>query len=222
MRNWWPGDLPPAIMLEKDMRPSMAKVLGVLVAGSGAMIAQGIQNSDFAFMAGRSVGASQTVPGSGVKVSTSGGYVQQTSYGYQLLSLPGGSLWLDVPFTFVFRDAKLAGTNQGADRTSSSILVTPGLRFQVTPHRRVALYGVGGFGFGGFDYVKLLPASSTKALGYDNTDHGVFEFGGGIDFRVNHSFSLRGEVRDFVTGRNLGGVAGPNHPVYLFGVALHY
>ena len=54
------------------------------------------------------------------------------------------------------------------------------------------------------------------------TVRAAVEFGGGLDFRLTRLVSLRGEVRDFVSGRGLGGVAGRHHPIYGFGVGLHW
>jgi hypothetical protein len=34
--------------------------------------------------------------------------------------------------------------------------------------------------------------------------------------------SLRGEIRDFVTGSGLGGVNGRHHPIIGFGMAAHF
>ena len=56
----------------------------------------------------------------------------------------------------------------------------------------------------------------------NNTAHGVFAFGGGADVRLSPHFSLRVEVRDLVTGKDLSGAAGRHHVLPLFGVAFHF
>jgi len=50
----------------------------------------------------------------------------------------------------------------------------------------------------------------------------ALDFGGGLDFRLTRLMSLRAEVRDFVTGRGLGGVEGRNHPIFSFGLGIHW
>jgi hypothetical protein len=205
------------------MSTRVVKLVVVLSIVCGAASAQFLQNSDISFMFGRSVAASQTVPGTGVNVTTSGGFVQQTGYGYQLLSTKKGSLWLDIPFNFATRgQTTITGTNQKAADNNSSIFATPGLRFQVTPHPRLALYGIAGFGYGSFDYTRVSPGATPPVTYNSDTSHGTGEIGAGIDFRLNQPFSLRVEVRDFIAGHNLGGASGPNHVVYMFGIALHH
>ncbi len=54
------------------------------------------------------------------------------------------------------------------------------------------------------------------------TAHGVFGFGGGADVRLTRWFSLRMEVRDFVTGKGLGGAGGRHHVLPAIGVAFHH
>ncbi|MGB6941961.1 MAG: hypothetical protein WBE37_06180 [Bryobacteraceae bacterium] len=51
--------------------------------------------------------------------------------------------------------------------------------------------------------------------------HGVFTFGDGLDFRLLRWFSVRAEIRDLVTGNQLGGTAGRQHPLPTFGIAFH-
>ena len=50
----------------------------------------------------------------------------------------------------------------------------------------------------------------------------VASIAGGIDMRLSRRLSLRAEARDFVSGANLGGVSGHNHPVFLAGLAFHF
>jgi hypothetical protein len=205
------------------MTTRAVKLVVVLSIINGAATAQFLQNQDISFMFGRSVAASQKVPGTGVTVTTSGGFIEQTAYGYQLRSTAKGSLWLDVPFDFPNRGkTTIAGTNQKADSGNSSTILTPGLRFQVMPHPRWALYGIAGFGFASFHYVGVSPGTTPAVTYHTDTYHGAGEIGGGIDFRLNQPFSLRVEVRDFISGHNLGGASGPNHVVYMLGIALHH
>jgi hypothetical protein len=99
--------------------------------------------------------------------------------------------------------------------------VLPGLRFLVSFGSRFSLYAVAGGGFGSFDIPQVqqqpFPQASSTA-----TYRGIFDFGGGVDFRINRAFSIRGEFRDLVTGAGLPGATGRNHPVASPGVAIHF
>jgi hypothetical protein len=81
---------------------------------------------------------------------------------------------------------------------------------------------VAGGGIGSFGKDETNISGSGIYIGTNRTEHGVLDAGGGLDFRLTRLLSLRGEGRDFVTGKNLGGVTGRNHPIYEFGLAFHF
>ncbi len=62
---------------------------------------------------------------------------------------------------------------------------------------------------------------SSPSVSTHETMHGVFTFGDGLDFRLLRWFSVRAEIRDLVTGNQLGGTAGRQHPLPTFGIAFH-
>jgi len=102
-------------------------------------------------------------------------------------------------------------------------LFTPGVRFKLPIQSRLSLYGVAGGGIGSFGKDETdVNRRAGVFIGTSRTEHGVFDVGGGMDFRLTKLLSLRGEARDFITGRNLGGESGRNHPVYEFGLAFHF
>jgi hypothetical protein len=78
------------------------------------------------------------------------------------------------------------------------------LRLSIPVGSRVSFYGVAGVGYGDITYHPGAAVSGGTVKDLTNF-HGVFDFGGGIDFRLTRPFSVRGEVRDFVTGSGLGG-----------------
>jgi hypothetical protein len=103
----------------------------------------------------------------------------------------------------------------------NSSFSTPGVRLQVPMGSRVAFYAVGGVGLGIFNYDQASVSSGVKVQTLTNY-HGVVDFGGGADFRLTRLLSLRGEVRDFVTGKGLGGAPGRNQVLADFGVVFHF
>ena len=85
----------------------------------------------------------------------------------------------------------------------------------------VTLRGCRG-GVGTFDYPVVTASGGTSSVGTNDTWHGVFELGGGIDIRLTRLFSVRVECRDFVTGKGLDGVPGRHHIAPAAGIAAHF
>jgi opacity protein-like surface antigen len=171
-------------------------------------------------MFGPAAGTIQVIGGASGSVDASGQVVFQFNAGHTIHSYSFADLWWEFPTTFVFRGTAHVGGDVATYSYSSS-MGTPGVRLQVPIGSRVTLYGAVGVGYGFFqtDSTSVSPAISAQSR---TNYHGVFDFGGGMDFRLTRRLSLRGEVRDFVTGQGLGGVSGRNHVVAGFGVALHF
>ncbi|MBZ5618153.1 MAG: hypothetical protein LAQ69_05360 [Acidobacteriia bacterium] len=188
---------------------------------SGSAWAQGlVQNMDIFFLFGPARVESQVIGGSGVTVYSSTGYSQSTGYGYQVMRKSAASLWVEFfPITFTNpgkSTASIAGSINYRMNTFA-----PGVRFMVPVQSRISVYGVLGGGAGFFNYATIAGESSPYVKS-NSTTHGVFDFGGGVDVRLARRISLRGEVRDYVTGAGLSGTVGRNHILPLVGVALHF
>jgi hypothetical protein len=187
--------------------------------------AQGWQNMEIIFMVGglTTSSSSSTVSGTNYTISGTAGFVDQVSYGYQIASTTAGNFWLELPQTFTW---SAAGTISGLTVTSldkNAWYFTPGLRFKTRTYGRVSIYGAAGFGYGSLFSVQSVVNGSTGAVTATSTEnfHPAGDFGGGIDVRLSRLLSIRAEGRDFVTGPNLGGVSGHNHPVFVAGFAFH-
>ncbi len=182
--------------------------------------AQGVQNQDIFLLAGPASIASRTLPGSNVTLYGQTALGTTTGYGYQVARMSAASLWLEFTAgTFVV---------QGLTTTSVAGLVnndlqayTAGVRLQVPLQSRISAYGISGGGGGLFQHAAIEGGSNPYVASH-STLHGVFLFGGGIDVRLNRRLSVRGEVRDLVTGSGLSGAAGRNHVLPLFGIAFHF
>jgi len=201
------------------MRRILLSSICISAALCSPAFADKVQNMEIIFLAGRALGVSQTVPGTSVRASGSSGFSNQFNYGYQFFRCSAGDLWLEIAQTFSFRDDSFSSTDNTIRQ--SMMLFTPGIRFQRSLSNRFSLYGAAGGGYGSFNYYR---PSTTSASGVASwpTSHGVFDVAGGVDLRLNYMLSLRGEVRDFITGKGLGGASGRQHVLYLFGVALHF
>jgi len=158
----------------------------------------------------------QTVPGTSVALSDSVGAAFTWGYGYQVWHSAAGSLWVDISSAFEAphqRTSILPG-NVEMDTTYTA----PGVRFMVPVQAKISLYAVAGGGAGFYS----VPRVTGDMVFLRSPIHGVFDFGGGLDVRLNRSFSLRVELRDYISGHNLSGVAGPNHLLPTAGLAYHF
>jgi len=201
------------------MRTTATKVFVFWVMGTGLAFSQGPQNRDIAFMFGAVSASSQIVPGYGYSLSTPAGCALKYEFGYQLLSTRAGKLYLEVPWTISIPGKSVAGDSPSEIRNSSSFL-TPGIRFMIPAHERVSIYAALGGGYGRLR--RLTMSESSGAMVSRSTVHGVLAFGGGVDVRLTRLWSLRAEVRDFVSGPGLSGVPGRHHWIPLGGFALHF
>jgi hypothetical protein len=158
-----------------------------------------------------------------VLISGSAGFTAQFNFGYQVASTKVGNLFFETPFTYTWQGtgAIAAATIGGFSRDLT--YVTPGLRLKTRTFRRVSFYGAAGGGYAGFwriDSVVSGP-NGTIAANTSFRPSAVFDYAGGVDFRLSRLMSLRVEGRDFFSAANLGGVTGHNHPAFLIGLVFH-
>jgi opacity protein-like surface antigen len=201
----------------------MIKTLLLPVVGaillSGPGWAQRVQNMDIYFLAGRAISSTMAIPGSNATVDKSGGWADSTGYGYQVARTSVASVWLDIAPTFAVGRITKASIPGSVNNDFTSL--TAGLRFMIPLQSRLSAYGTLGGGGGSFNY-PAMGGGATPSVLSNSTNHGVFQVGGGLDLRLTERISIRGEVRDFVTGRGLSGSNGPHHVVPLMGVAFHF
>jgi hypothetical protein len=203
------------------MRPTPLPLLllALLPAMAAAQGLPGrVQNMDISFMAGVSHYGAQNV--GGIPVSSSRVSCELFNYGYQMAHAGAGSLWFEfMPISFGLSHPTAPTNSEHIDLNLTTF--TPGVRYMLPLHRRVSVYGVGGGGFGFFEY-PVATGGPNPVIQVNSVTHGVIEIGGGIDVRLWHMFSVRAEARDYITGHNLDGIRGPNHILPLFGVAAHF
>jgi hypothetical protein len=187
--------------------------------------AQSMQNMEIIFMVGglTTANSSSTFSGTNYTIAGTAGFVDQVSYAYQVGSTGAGNFWLEVPQTFTWAGS---GTISGSTVTSfdkNAWYFTPGLRFKTRTYGRVSVYGAAGFGVGSLFTVQSVVSGANGSVTARSTEnfHPAGDFGGGVDVRLSRLLSIRAEGRDFVTGPNLGGVSGHNHPGFLAGFVFH-
>lgn len=117
------------------------------------------------------------------------------TYGWFLTGSSKASLW--VEFLPIGGSTNFSATSLG-------------LRGMFPLSRRVSIYAAAGGGVAQYDF------------GSDHIWHGLFDFAGGIDIRLSRRWSIRGELRDYVSGLGLGGSSGRQSLTPVLGVAWHF
>jgi hypothetical protein len=194
----------------------MNKLALLLLMGAGAACAQPVQNMDIFLLWGPSPTSDQRLPGAGVTVNGTMRTASAPGYGYQIARKSAATFWLElVP---MFANNGLTSASIPGVVNTDLYSFTLGGRVMVPVQSRISPYGVVAGGYGRFDHAVIHGDSVTSY----STTHGVFVFGGGIDIRIVRLLSLRGEIRDVVSGRNLSGSSGRHHTLPLMGVAFHF
>jgi hypothetical protein len=179
---------------------------------------QRIQNTDEFFGAGPTFVKTQLIGGTNVTLYGSTGSGTTFDIGYHIMRKNNLGLW--VEFVELFANSfKQTATIPGSISLGGSVVV-PGVRLMVPVQSRISIFGAAGGGFGFFSFPGVTSDSPPKLVS-NGASHGVFDAGAGVDFRLSGLFSIRVDVRDYVTGRDLDGVAGRNHILPVLGFVLH-
>lgn len=150
------------------------RVLGPLLVLVAMAVTARAQNSD--------LGVVLILPFKGANPSF------QVNYARQILQRRAGRLYIEVPFSMVRPSGYFHLFSFGSE---SKYLLTPGLRYHVHLNDRAALYVAAGGGFG----LSYVPYTMRKGW--------AFDIGGGLDYRLTHLWSVRGDVRNLRWGKSL-------------------
>jgi hypothetical protein len=126
------------------------------------------------------------------------GLTYQANYARRLVDAKVASLHVEVLFAATPL-VEVRSTNTLIPRDYASLFLTPGLKVKFVPGWRVSPYVAAGGGYARFAESEFR-TNDLPNTGRRGTNTGVFNYGGGVDLRVIRYLSLRGEVRDFVTG----------------------
>ena len=142
-------------------------------------------------------------------VTPSVGTSSQINFAWQVLGTRAGSLYVELPFVVTGHEGSdVPILNRGL------IAFTPGVKFKVSLGARVTPYVVLGGGVASF--------GSSIGDVTNRVTRGVFDFGGGVGFRLTRLISLRAEVRDLIGRASAAAFPGLNHPIAQLGVGLHF
>jgi len=103
-------------------------------------------------------------------------------------------------------------------KSYASLYVTPGLRLKFLPGARLSPWVAVGGGYALYEQSAQLSNGQNTTNKFLN--RGVFDFGGGVVYKLFRFFGLRGEVRDFLSGNpnlNVALSAGTQHNVVASG-----
>lgn len=173
-------------------------LLSFLLLGVWALPGYG-QRSELGLLLGGFKPASRTLNVStAAQADFSRGLSLYANYGIRIAGGEAAALFFEVPF-IATPQHKIETAAGSATRDLATIYLTPGFRLKLAPNARVSPYVATGGGWALFEH------STTRQDGRENEaprtlSRGAFNFGGGVDIHVWRFVSVRGEVRDFISG----------------------
>lgn len=176
-----------------------ALLLLVVFAFAPAVFAQ---EHELALLVGRlkpSDRSLQLNPLPAVDAAFSGAATYQFNYANRVVNGEVASLHLELAVTAAPRTG-VKSDNFLLPRTYSTLIFTPGLKLKVLPTGGLSPYVVSGIGVGRFALSDTNINGTPVAPGDRSNTSFVFNFGGGVDLNLLGPLSIRGEVRDFMTG----------------------
>jgi hypothetical protein len=155
------------------------------------------QNQELTFSLGGIPGQTRGFqsPGSTVQISADRSF--GINYGHRLFGAGIVALYGEVEFVAI-PNRSLKASNATVPQNYASLYLTPGLRLKFVPRSRLSPWVAIGGGYA------LYQQSAQLSNGQNTTNkflnRGVFDYGGGLDYRLFRFIGLRGEVRDFFSG----------------------
>jgi hypothetical protein len=196
----------------------------LLLATASISFAQDTKNEVGLLLGALSTGSREIRLPTVSRADISTGITYQVSYGRRLVDAKVAALYGEIVFAATpLQDVR--STNTTIPRDYASLFLTPGLKVKFLPSWRFSPYLAAGGGYARFRESDFR-TNNQPNTGKIGTNTGVFNYGGGVDVRVFRYLSLRGEVRDFVTGNpnfNAPFLTNRQHNVLTSGgIVLHF
>lgn len=154
-------------------------------------------NQDLTFSLGGIAGQTRSFQGSTDRAQISADRSLGINYGHSFLEAKVAALYGEIEFV-ALPNRSLTASSATVPQNYASLYLTPGLRLKFFPGARLSPWGAIGGGYG------LYQQSAQLSNGQNTTNkflnRGVFDYGGGLDYRLFRFIGLRGEVRDFLSG----------------------
>ena len=182
--------------MKNKKRFCLSMLLPLIFACAPAVFAQ---EHELALLVGRLKASDRTLDSVGqVKAAFDGAVTYQINYANRMVNGELASLHWELAITGAPRTG-VKSSNVLLPRTYSTLIFTPGLKLKLFPGGGFSPYLVGGVGLGRFSQSGTNINGSPNTGDRSNTSF-VFNYGGGVDLNVLGPISVRGEVRDFMTG----------------------
>ena len=114
------------------------------------------------------------------------------NFAHRVASVPLVSLYVEVPVYGTFDSTARITNSTLLNPKYSALFVTPGLKLKLAPSFPVSPYFVAGGGLAHF--------RTSNTATNDSSNSGVFDVGGGLDFKFFPYLSFRLEARDYYSG----------------------
>jgi len=171
------------------------------------------QNQELTFSLGGIPGQARSFSSSSGTSQISADHSLGVNYGHRVLGAKFTALYGEVEFVALPNRAVTSATAV-VPHDYASLYLTPGVRLKFFPSSRLSPWGAIGGGYA------LYEESAQLSNGQNTTNRflnrGVFDYGGGLDYRLFRFIGWRGEIRDFFSGNpNLNNAlsAGTQHNV---------
>jgi hypothetical protein len=122
----------------------------------------------------------------------------QVVYGRRIVDARAASLHLEFLLAGT-PEKKLSASNVFVPQSYSSLFFTPGLKLKIFPGFFITPYIAAGGGYARFNQSDVLINGQPNG-GDQASNRLVYDYGGGIELKIFPAISLRGEIRDFVSG----------------------
>ena len=170
----------------------------VVLENASAQSTEPLQSQELTFSLGGISGQTRTLRGSpaGI-VQIAADRTLEMNYGHHLVGTRIAAVYGEIEFVAIPNRGVTSATALVA-QNYASLYVTPGVRLKLLPRSRLSPWAAIGGGYA------LYQESAQLSNGENTTNkflnRGVFDYGGGVDYRLFRLIGLRGEVRDFLSG----------------------
>ena len=171
--------------------------LSVLLAACTLVPHASAQKNELSGLLGRTFISDQGIIGGTFfdnNVHFGNGLTFEANYARRVLGAGMASISVEVPFVFNW-DEELRSDAVEIPKSLKMYFLTPSARLNIFSESAVSPWVSFGGGFGHFS-----GGSTLSGVPTDSTTTGALQAGVGLDVRVFHSFSVRGEARDFWSG----------------------
>ena len=168
----------------------------LLVSAIVAGLARG-QNQELTVSLGGIPGQTRSFQSSAGTAQISADRSFGINYGHRFLGARIAALYGEIEFVAI-PNRSVTSATATVPQSYASLYLTPGLRLRFFPSSRFSPWAAIGGGYA------LYQQSAKFSNGQNDTNkflnRGVFDYGGGLDFRLFRFIGLRAEVRDFLSG----------------------